>query len=70
MCSENCCGTGPTVVPYQLCPKCNGDGTVFVNNWNGSLTAFSSGLQTCDLCHGTKVIPMHVVHNMANIQKG
>jgi hypothetical protein len=33
-------------VPYQLCPKCGGDGTVMVQNWNGSPTSISNGLQT------------------------
>ena len=48
-------------VPYQLCPKCGGDGEVLVNNWNGSPTSISTGIQTCDLCGGAKIIPQHIV---------
>lgn len=46
-------------VPYQICPKCQGDGTVFIHACHGSETSFSSGPHTCDLCKGEKVIPMH-----------
>lgn len=45
-------------VPYQLCPKCNGDGIVLVNKWYGSPTSISSGVHTCDVCNGNKIIPM------------
>ena len=50
----------PTV-PYQLCPKCGGDGVVLVQNWYGSPTSISSGTQTCDVCDGNKIIPMYIV---------
>jgi len=48
-------------VPYQLCPKCSGDGVVLVQNWYGSPTSISSGIQVCDVCGGKKIIPMHVI---------
>lgn len=48
-------------VPYQLCPKCGGDGLVLVQNWYGSQTSISSGTQVCDVCGGDKIIPMHVM---------
>jgi len=48
-----------TYIPYQLCPKCNGDGTVLVQNWNQHETSISGGLQTCNLCNGAKIIPMY-----------
>ena len=48
-------------VPYQLCPKCGGDGEVLVNNWNGSPTSISTGMQICDLCGGAKIIPQHIM---------
>ena len=43
----------------QLCPKCNGQGTVSkpphiagdVHEWTGSSIAY-----TCDVCHGAKII--------------
>ncbi len=38
-------------VPFQLCPKCNGVG----------LTYYYTTLIKCDLCNGSKVIPMCVV---------
>lgn len=48
-------------VPYQLCPKCNGQGTVSkppyvpgdVNSWTSSEACYQ-----CDVCHGGKIIPM------------
>lgn len=57
----NCCHTVLATVPYQLCPKCGGDGTVMIQNWNGSPTSISNGLQTCNLCRGAMIIPMHVL---------
>lgn len=51
----------PKVVPYQLCPKCNGTGKVLNNeNW-GRGTSFSSTSLICDLCNGAKVIPQAVI---------
>lgn len=52
------------VVPYQLCPKCNGQGQVSkppyiagdVPEWSSSSVIFQ-----CDVCSGAKVIPMFVV---------
>lgn len=49
-------------VPYQLCPKCNGDGEVLVQNWNGGTTSISTGMFTCNVCGGAKIIPMHVIN--------
>lgn len=51
------------VVPYQLCPKCNGDGQVMVQQWNGGNTSISSGMFTCDVCDGAKIIPMHALND-------
>ena len=48
-------------VPYQLCPKCNGQGTVMVQDRNGSNTVASNVLKICDLCNGAMVIPMHII---------
>lgn len=50
----------PTVTFMQLCPKCNGQGTVSkppyvagdVHEWTSSATSF-----VCDVCNGTKIIP-------------
>ena len=55
------CYTVIATVPYQICPKCNGDGTVMIQDWNGSTTGTSNGLQTCNLCKGAMVIPMHII---------
>ena len=49
------------MIVYQLCPKCNGQGTVFkppwvdgdVYEWIGS----SIGGYVCDVCNGAKIIP-------------
>lgn len=64
----NCGYTVLATVPYQLCPKCGGDGTVMVQNWNGSPTSISSGLQTCNLCGGAMIIPMHIIPTEYKIQ--
>lgn len=48
-------------IPYQLCPKCNGQGQVTkppytpgdVNEWVSSSIIFQ-----CDVCNGSKIIPM------------
>jgi hypothetical protein len=52
------------VVPYQLCPKCNGQGTISkppyisgdVNQWSSSSSQFQ-----CDVCQGQKIIPMFIL---------
>jgi len=51
----------PVVIPesvdgWQLCPKCNGDGTVLVQNYNGNPTAICYGPVDCNLCNGKKII--------------
>ena len=51
-------------VPYQLCPKCNGQGQVSkppyiagdVLEWSSSSCIFP-----CDVCNGNKIIPMFIV---------
>lgn len=43
-------------VPYQLCPRCNGEGKVF------NLFQTTSGPErACDVCNGAKVIPQHLI---------
>ena len=57
----NCGYTVLSTVPYQLCPKCNGDGHLMVKQWYGG-TSMSSGMFGCDVCGGSKIIPMHVIN--------
>ena len=64
----NCGYTVLATVPYQLCPKCGGDGKVLVQNWYGSPTSTSSGVETCNLCGGAMIIPMHIVPTEYKIQ--
>ena len=53
-----------TEIPYQLCPKCNGQGIVSkppyiagdVHEWVSSCCTF-----TCDVCNGAKIIPMFII---------
>jgi hypothetical protein len=53
--------TQDTYIPYQICPKCNGQGIVSkppwvpgdVNQWISSSCSF-----VCDVCNGAKMIPM------------
>jgi DnaJ-class molecular chaperone len=35
-CTDSHCSYTVSTVPYQLCPKCGGDGIVMVQNWDGS----------------------------------
>lgn len=41
------------IVPYQVCPICNGSGIVTLYPPMGIVQ------QTCDVCNGAKIIPMH-----------
>lgn len=40
------------IVPYQLCPKCNGDGKIEYR-YGGSFI--------CDVCNGNKIIPQCII---------
>ena len=44
-------------VPYQLCPKCQGEGEV--PNCEPGCTYINK--KPCDVCNGAKIIPMAVV---------
>lgn len=53
-------------IPYQKCPKCDGQGMLSkppyiagdVHQWSASECAF-----TCDVCNGSKIIPMFSVNH-------
>jgi hypothetical protein len=50
-------------IPYQICPKCDGQGIVSRPPWlAGDITEWSSTQTSyqCDVCHGDKIIPMFV----------
>lgn len=61
------------VIPYQLCPKCNGQGTVSkppytagdVYEWSSSSCQFQ-----CDVCNGQKIIPMFILPQEVKIKEG
>lgn len=42
-------------VPYQCCPLCNGNGQTVADGFTSSV------YQTCKVCNGAKIIPMHIV---------
>lgn len=48
-------------VPYQLCPVCKGDGGIFTQPIVEDKTVVVSGYKTCDVCNGTRIIPMFVI---------
>ena len=52
-------------VPYQLCPKCNGQGLVSrPPHIPGDVQTWSSGDSSpyqCNVCDGKMIIPMHIV---------
>lgn len=43
------------VVPYQVCPLCNGSG----NNLADGFT--SAVYQPCKVCYGSRIIPMYII---------
>lgn len=42
-------------VPYQCCPLCNGNGKTVADGFTSSV------YQTCKVCNGAMIIPMHIV---------
>ena len=46
------------VLPFQLCPKCNGSGTL--SSYSIDNTGMST-IETCDLCLGAMVIPQALI---------
>ena len=46
-------------IPYQCCPKCNGNG--YVQNFQMQSTS-SVLTNMCDICGGAKIIPMFKHH--------
>lgn len=55
---------GCDFVPYQLCPKCNGQGSVSKPGWvPGDVNQWTNSAVThlCDICNGAKIIPMYVL---------
>ncbi len=63
-------GAGGNFVPYQKCPKCDGQGIVSkppfiagdIESWLSDQTAW-----TCDVCNGSKIIPMVFIPNEKTI---
>ena len=52
------------VVPYQKCPKCDGQGSVSKPPYiAGDVFEWSStqAIHVCDICNGEKIIPMYVL---------
>lgn len=51
-------------VHYQLCPKCNGQGIVSIPPWvPGDLPSWSSTTvenYVCNVCNGSKIIPLPI----------
>lgn len=43
-------------VPYQLCPKCGGDGDLL--RYNSPALMGTNARPICDVCGGNKIIPM------------
>ena len=47
-----------SVVPYQLCPKCEGTGEMLI--WPGEFAMAPPTREPCNLCNGAMVIPMYI----------
>ena len=43
-------------VPYQICPKCAGDGDLF--RFHSPVLMGTTAKPICDVCDGKKIIPM------------
>jgi hypothetical protein len=43
-------------VPYQICPKCDGDGDLFRHHSPAIMG--TNARPICDVCNGKKIIPM------------
>jgi hypothetical protein len=55
-CTDSHCGyTVLATVPYQCCPVCNGNGKTVADGFTSSV------YQTCKVCLGAMIIPMHVL---------
>jgi hypothetical protein len=58
-------------IPYQICPKCNGQGIVskppYVAGDQHEWTSASTSFQ-CDVCNGAKIILMYVVPEKLQIK--
>ena len=51
-------------IPYQICPKCKGQGIVAKPpHIPGDVGVWSSSelFYTCDVCNGEKIIPIHIL---------
>jgi hypothetical protein len=50
-------------VPFMLCPKCHGQGSVCtpINTPYNSTYVSTSASFICDVCDGQKIIPMVVI---------
>jgi len=65
-------GNPTQYIPYQLCPKCQGQGIVgkppYINDdqttWSSTSVSF-----TCDVCNGTKIIPMSIEQKSDGLAK-
>ena len=53
-------------VPYQKCPICNGSGIIIQTVFNSTVTYTQN---TCDVCGGAKIIPMHALIKHLKIEK-
>jgi hypothetical protein len=54
-------------VPYQICPKCNGQRVVAKPPWvDGQQMTWVSdnGSYPCDICNGSGIIPMKIIENI------
>lgn len=55
-CTDSHCGyTVLATVPYQCCPVCNGSGQTVADGFTSAV------YQTCKVCLGAMIIPMHVL---------
>jgi len=52
-------------IPYQLCPKCNGEGIIIAIT--GQIALYTQNI--CDVCAGAKIIPMHALNEHLEVEK-
>lgn len=49
------------IIHTQLCPKCQGDGEVYVNELMSGKTSGIVGHKICDVCNGAKVLSRVII---------
>jgi DnaJ-class molecular chaperone len=50
----------PVFGEWQLCPKCNGEGKIIADYWDGTVYVSQ---RTCPVCNGAKVLARPIINH-------